>query len=307
MQSLERHLFDHMPDAQKTIADDLESFVYVLAYMALRYQRHDHSPEKVLPEGYSLAELAAANDENNSLAYLLENLFEGGWDTVRQQRHFIKQGRPPVRLLPGADGLPTPLAVLLRKLYLNLQEHALALYQVKELEKEEEMRRTEAARLAEERRVREEMRTTRNMAQTSQPPEQPPRRYRYDVFLPSDREPTLAERLNSIQTSVLVEMPRLARDVAMRARTRKCKQVMDSHDAMIEAFSSVIFDDDGNAKLKRLDVSDKYVDQWLGLRGVCGSRFQPPTTEEKRRSEKRGAVDAPGEPEKRLAKRRKIW
>jgi hypothetical protein len=112
------------------LADDLESFVYVLVFMLLRFHPHNFSnvllDERDLPE----AQVFERNCHNRLLVenilypvffqnYDLEDGLIGGGDAKLEQ---IKQGAPRFRLT-----VETPLQTLVDDLYKILHEHYEAL------------------------------------------------------------------------------------------------------------------------------------------------------------------------------------
>lgn len=232
------------------LADDLESFVYVVLHMALRWYKHEMSPPSVvadLPE----KELTNVNGNNKSLALRVYNLFCESWDCVNGYQgggNFkmlsITCDVVPVVLKDGPDGQPTPLALLLSRLYELLHEH----YSSLDLEA---LRKFSVQRL----------------------------------FWGEDNEerlkPKKAEELPSAPTP---EWPKFidASDLGARNRTRETKAappdlknfkpVLSDHRHIVQAFNLVFTDERGQ---KRLGVPnfrkpDKFVDQFLGFQAVLG-------------------------------------
>ncbi|KIP03556.1 hypothetical protein PHLGIDRAFT_121484, partial [Phlebiopsis gigantea 11061_1 CR5-6] len=115
------------PKKPKELADDMESFVYVVSYCAFRWHRHNLSSGnvddliKATPD-----EQARANRENSRLALAKHHFFyeeadnkNGIFSGGAQKLTHITSGSPPIQL----DDQGSPLHNLLSRLYKLLQGH----------------------------------------------------------------------------------------------------------------------------------------------------------------------------------------
>lgn len=208
---------------------------------------------------------------------------------------FIQKGRPPIKMRPTSDGRPPLLAVLLRKLYKILQEHTLAL-----------ILEAEVKRKARNRKI--------NLEKKKQPPAPPLyidplagiRRRRIiseDSEKPSEEE-LKKRRLERMERDARKNTPKAARRVAVSVRMKKARRLLDTHDAMIDAFRSVIMDDKGKLKIFPFPESDKSFDQFLHLPTTWGVTWVPTSIPVQKRNTSSDDADPPET--KRPAKRRKL-
>lgn len=111
------------------LSDDLESFVHVVTWLALRFHKHQDTPPQCLLPATPQDTLRAVNRTNSPLSSLKWMMFDVD---ARQGKYFIgghmkslaiQGGSPQIRLAPTPDGDPTPLARLITVLYGLLQEH----------------------------------------------------------------------------------------------------------------------------------------------------------------------------------------
>ena len=112
------------------LADDLESFLYLLLWMAARFHVHGLSIEETRQPGVNLEDLRRYNQMNEALAQevsrfffeevkLEDDLVGGG----SAKRSAIDAGQSPIKLSPSSDGTASPLAVLIEEVYAIVQEH----------------------------------------------------------------------------------------------------------------------------------------------------------------------------------------
>ncbi|KIP01929.1 hypothetical protein PHLGIDRAFT_122921 [Phlebiopsis gigantea 11061_1 CR5-6] len=121
------------PQKPHEVADDLESAVYVLLQMALRFQRHSKTP-RIDPDALTMDELREANNLNEPLASFVSNFFDaqhecedGYWYGGETKRSWLEGTSLPVALDPGENGETTPLAILLGDLYNLMRRHYAAI------------------------------------------------------------------------------------------------------------------------------------------------------------------------------------
>lgn len=116
------------PAKPHELADDLESFVYLLLYCALRFHRHELTPAVTFPDtpGTVLLQL---NSQNKALAKQVDDIF---YDDSRKVNGYFTAGvrkessillaKVPISLDETMDGSPL-LARLLQSLYDLLRRH----------------------------------------------------------------------------------------------------------------------------------------------------------------------------------------
>ena len=117
------------PKKPKDLADDLESFIYVLLFCALRYHRHTKSPMGAEQLKHAPTEKQiAANKRNDGLAIARHMVFyeernhgDGLCSGGEYKLEKIKSGVPPITFSGSMVG--TPLDVLLQQAYIILQQH----------------------------------------------------------------------------------------------------------------------------------------------------------------------------------------
>ncbi|EKM57055.1 uncharacterized protein PHACADRAFT_92447 [Phanerochaete carnosa HHB-10118-sp] len=111
------------------VADDIESFIYVIDYMAMRFHLHNASPE--FKPGMTEEERNKLNQHNKPLASLVHHFFfdekpigNGLYHAGDYKYDAIKLGEPAVKLLPLDDtGRASLIQECLDKAYELLSEH----------------------------------------------------------------------------------------------------------------------------------------------------------------------------------------
>ena len=113
------------------LADDLESFLYVLLWMAMRF--HPHMCSIVDAWDVELADLRARNATNRNLSRIVSDIFfeehaldNGGVGGGMNKYSYIKTGQPPVILAPYDDAEEhslSPLGILISQLYDLVRKH----------------------------------------------------------------------------------------------------------------------------------------------------------------------------------------
>lgn len=112
------------------LADDLESFLYVLLWMVLRFHLHNKTSQKPTS---SLKELMAHNGTNINLSRLVSTFFleefslrDGYIGGGENKKSAIWLGYPPFTLLSGPDQSKSPFAQLISDFYALLRDHYLS-------------------------------------------------------------------------------------------------------------------------------------------------------------------------------------
>lgn len=305
------------PKKPSELADDLESFVYVIVYMALKWHKHDMS--SVIPAGETPVELSTVNSKNIRLAQAVHNLFsesfpcaDGYWGGGTTKIQIIKSSHLPLHVKPTSKG-PAPLASLIKSLYALLYQHYYALdeeklekYTVPQLEIDDVEAKVDAEPAQEKpppkpryykvarflSRVNEDDEDEEDSAgaDDDQPPSSSPakrRRVHYDSPeqqpLPLPQEQELESPAQQDQDEeAYVPMP------PPPAERQTYRRVLDTHDEILKAFSSVFLFKNGKLKDLSHTVNDKYIDQFEGLQAMIGA---PPRKFTTRRERELNAFD----------------
>ena len=117
------------PTRPTEVADDMESFIYVILYMAFRFHRHSRTPPGVKKTD-SERKRRYENSKNEAFAKIVDAIFyeddanvagyyTGGWTKLL----YIEVGRPPIRLLRTGENTYSLLDLFLKNAYRILQSH----------------------------------------------------------------------------------------------------------------------------------------------------------------------------------------
>ena len=238
------------PKKPNDVVDDLESFVYVIVYMALRFHRHDMS--RSLSLSLTPTQLSEENAQNDALASLVHQFFSENWACQegyrgggKTKRLFIRGGVAPLTLNSDAKGRPSPLAMLIDRLYELLYEHyrsldykELAKYSVTALDNKQE----------------------NTPAGQGDPEEEEEPVYRDPAALVYGQSTVVPERPPATAKTTSKKTARSAPEKP----PSECNPVLNSHSAIITAFDLVYKDENGYRDL-RAALKDKYADQFMGL------------------------------------------
>lgn len=231
------------------LADDLESFVYVLLYMAFRFHRHKMTPE--VPDGTTPEELANINGKNEKLGNIVHSLFSENWACVDGyrgggERKFvqIESKRVPLELAPNGEG-PTPLSSLLRRLYDLLNRHYAA-QNYKDLEK------YAAEPLF-------------PVKQVPPPPEHV-----------ADDSPPVRKPRHIVHEDDNIDFDALRRKAEEQGKPvsispSNASNALDNHREIMEAFALVFKDEQREYRDLSCTEGDKLFDQFLGLQALVGA------------------------------------
>lgn len=240
------------PTKPAEVADDIESFIYVILYFAMRFHIHDLSSDA--PKGSSIEVQRAANAANEGLSAMFFDLFHaaerrpngrsvgGNWKEL-----CIRTAYVPIKLEEDEHGRPTPLARFLEKAYLLMQRHykrvnhaALQRFALKPEKRHQEMiqQRTLAQKNPEDGGLN--LRAKLNLLK---------RRPEGAHYSPSSRGSTPSSEASSSSLRPL-----------------------DSHDALFELLDKAFLNEDGSP----MDISwyrlDTLYDQCLGQNVMTSSR-----------------------------------
>ena len=111
------------------VSDDMESFIYVITYMAFRFHRHDESPPDA-PELKDYDSQVSANIDNETFAKLVDTFFYE--DKMTKTGLYVGGGRKWVQIKAGVPPLilttenTTLLSEFLDKAYVLLRQHYLS-------------------------------------------------------------------------------------------------------------------------------------------------------------------------------------
>lgn len=254
------------------VADDVESLIYILLYMALRFHHHSMTRPRQYPIGLSAEDIQKKNATNRMLASRVFTLFweeedcEGDYVSGGSMKHlWISNGNPPVRL----TDTKSPLAQLLKRLYELLQEHYQAVnyadlerFKCKVLGSDGGS--VGAVPPADVTGRSVATRATVPMDPIAQFPNANKARDRYRTT-PSHAVAPVA----SSSTSVAPALPVPAEGESVLLLVKKSKRVMDDHTMLFDALDSVLYEN-GTAK-DLANVNDKWFDQFDGLRTYVGA------------------------------------
>lgn len=236
------------------LADDLESFVYVVLYMALRFHRHNLSPQCTAT--VSERDLVRLNKSNNALAFTVYELFCEEREVGRYRiggghklQNNLLSGHPPLLPFDLVDS-KSHLARLIDRLYAVLRRQYRSV-DFDELQKYK--------------------------------PAEPPRPRPIESDAQRQRRNEIIRRPVAIGKRSLAAL--LARhssdsedDETPSKPPPRLSPILHRHLPMLEAFESPFHDDDhlwrGVPKVK----PDKFVDQFLGLHGRLDVCPQPDST-----------------------------
>lgn len=237
------------PKKPMDLADDLESFLYVILYMALRFHRHTFSPQ--CAKTVSHDELLYHNGLNSALAVTAYRLFCEEYDVGNGYRRGGQHkfaytrtiGNPPMLPIELLDS-NSHLARLIEGFYAILRRH----YRSVDLEELEKyvVERKKAVRDEHVGTPEESKKPEVNRGQWHPP------------AMPGPK--SLAALLDhSSSESEGDTMPR-----------PRPSPVLHQHEPVVQAFHRLFCDKDGNWKGMPKIEPDKFVDQFLGLRGQLG-------------------------------------
>ncbi|KAJ3559199.1 hypothetical protein NM688_g481 [Phlebia brevispora] len=113
------------PKKPTELADDLESFVHVITWLAFRFHEHKTTIPICLNPDCDVATVRAANGSNDALSAQKNEFFDASFEQdgyhlgPRAKYQQIKEGKPPCRLVDKTG----PLSRLLDRLYSLLRLH----------------------------------------------------------------------------------------------------------------------------------------------------------------------------------------
>ena len=243
------------------LADDIESFIYIPVYMTLRFHRHAMTKPKKYPVGVSVQDLRKKNATNRTLATRVFSLFweeedcEDGYVSGGTTKNlWIENGKPPVELTNPSS----PLAALLQRLYVLLHEHYKAVNYA-DLERFKCRPQTSDDGSESELPLSSESKTTSAPTPIDNFAREDIKRAR-DMVLGLDSFGTTASSSRVLPRMSAVKQATVA---------RKYERVLDSHQAVAQAFDEVMHE---NGVLRDFSkLNDKWIDQFDGLRTYVGA------------------------------------
>ncbi|GJE92649.1 hypothetical protein PsYK624_088040 [Phanerochaete sordida] len=238
------------PTKPAEVADDIESFIYIILYFSMRF--HLHALSSAAPKGSSLEQQRASNAVNERLAVMFYDVFhaaerlpDGHSVGGTYKKLCIKTTFVPIQL-QQIDNKPTPLARFLEKAYALLHRHykrvnhaALASFAFKSTVQHTEM---DAERKAAEEKAEQGGENLRSMWGLLE-------RRAVPTYAPSSRGSTPSSRASSS---------------ALRP--------LDTHAALLNLFDHAFVNEDGspmNIAPYRVDV---LYDQCIGQNVMTSSR-----------------------------------
>lgn len=240
------------PRKPAELADDIESFIYIILYFAMRFHAHSLSPAK--PQNDSLEALRAANVVNQDLAALYYDIFQAGerlTDGLAKGGQFkeicIRAAFVPVQL-DDDEGKQTPLARFLQKAYQLLHRHykrvnrrALERFGMKPIDNHADTK----AKMAVLDRDNHEKGGTNLRAKWDMLGRRPVIKH----YSPSSSGSSPSSKANSVDLRPL-----------------------DTHDALLELFDRAFVNEDGTEMNIAKWRGDKVFDQFLGQPVMTASR-----------------------------------
>lgn len=305
------------PKKPSELADDLESFVYVIVYMALRWHRHDKS--SVIPDGETPVELSTVNSKNTRLAETVHSLFtesfpcaDGYWGGGERKIQIIKSGDLPLTLDPleTPEGpVDTPLATLIKKLYALLYEHYYALdysklesYAVPQVKKVSIALPDPAAAAKQEPAVvvepsyvdpedaehgggdddSDDTHSDESEDEQPRPASSSRRRVRVVSPKPSNRRKQLARTAAATPPAERSKTEKFAPKPPHPSVQQSLRRVLDSHEEIVDIFRATFKYEDGRQKDLSKARKDKHFDQFAGLQAMIGAPPKKFTTKRSR-------------------------
>lgn len=251
------------PRKPAEVADDLESFVYVILFNALRFHRHQlmkGAPDLLAP----VKKQREYNAKNEGLASLIYYFFhhatrhENGYTSASDQKWLhIEVGRPPITLEAGRHG-QTPLARWLARAYRLLHEH----YKTIDLSELERFGVPE---------TNSDSPAGSNEESHAGAPDEPEEK---DWYIPSVLE------AHSLPVNLPQEDPASPASSTTSSRSRhtfRTSRPLDTHSALLKLFDSAFKDDDGRPLNLRFFKGDKWWDLCNGQRVFTSSKPKNPS------------------------------
>ncbi|EKM52418.1 uncharacterized protein PHACADRAFT_198473 [Phanerochaete carnosa HHB-10118-sp] len=246
------------------VADDLESFIYVILFMAFRFHLHDLSPQDVRVTD-SLQAQREANAKNDNLATTIHHFFyyeekcQGGYYRGGQMKKFaIVSGTLPIQLAPNKDGSPMLLTVFLQRAYDILQRH----YCMTNLKKMEQfaVKVLDQAKAEEQRAEMDKAMALRRRKEKKNPAEDEPEE-------PDDWMDLINEDSDSSSDDLSIST-NLTDSNAEYAGDEDLKRPLDTHTKIWKLFKGMFRDKTRNRALPSVknagsDVA-KFIDQFSG-------------------------------------------
>ncbi|GJE86587.1 hypothetical protein PsYK624_026670 [Phanerochaete sordida] len=261
------------PRKPPSVADDVESFVYVVLFYAFRFHHHELSPA---PENSSEEACIEANVENVPLMnriyvfFYLQMQVGGGYYKGGADKYYaILRGEPPMTLRPLEDGRITLLGDFLSRAYKLLSEHYWALDQA-DLEqwdvKPGDHVSPDEAGAAQQ--ARGKQLADAELAKIAEETENQLSSYLDDMG---------KDHANDVRRPEDEAEARLRRAQGMPCPFRDPQRVLDTHEEMSRIFYHIFFESGG----VRIDVSpflvDKRYDQFLSWKQLCFLDQRGPT------------------------------
>lgn len=246
------------------VADDLESFIYVILYMAYRFHGHNRSPN--VRKDSTIEEQIKANAENERLALEVNTLFYeddnsalGHYSGGTRKLQLILAGVPPLELHDTSSLLNR----FLKQAYKLLNEHykavdfeALKAYAVPTVSSAKDTVPTDEERGAKRKAVP-------------------------NIFGADNDDDDDTDEAPSTTTVPVPQHP-----------TPGARRVLDDHRALYKLFKSLFKDEHGN-QITRKVHTDKFVDQFNGLEAHVAVGVKAASTLKRQREEVEGAPPSP--------------
>lgn len=285
------------PKKPQELADDLESFIYILVRMALRFHKHEKSLDYD-SENRSPDDIRKANATNEELATWVSSFFDaqtecedGYWSGGSSKKDWLESTMLPVKLVAGSDGKETLLAGLLRSLYGLLRQHygAINYADIERFKVKKKRNGSTVAAVPDTERMTE---GSGDPSPSANPEPAPP---------PVTADPL--SRIKSRMTRARNENPPsgsgeegpppaptpapVAPKCISAVTIPNPRRVLDTHVEIFKAFDDAFFYDQGRTKRRILTlyVHDKWYDQFDGLKAALNMEETNPSGQSKRKVE----------------------
>jgi hypothetical protein len=242
------------PTKPHEVADDIESFIYVVLYMAFRFHQHKLSPDDVTLKDAPLEDQFAVNAANDPLSKLVDAIFYEDFQTTTgyftggaTKETYIKLGEPPIRLVDDNN----MLAIFLTVAYKALQTHYAA------------VNRADLEPYAVPRKIVNLTKQAASINPNDQQPV-PPQRFQKDPF---------GKRTIPIQRRARPEPAQSSSSSSAAAPEDKPRRILDDHDAMQRLLQQLFKDLNGQPR-DLTNCDKKFYDQFQNLRAIVGQVVQ---------------------------------
>ena len=268
------------PTKPSEVSDDMESFIYIILYMAFRFHRHSWTRSGVKksdPEKKRRYE----NSKNEAFARVIDSIFyedngetQGYYTGGITKKDKINNGEPPIKLLRNRKNDESLLDLFLRNAYRMLWTHYKAI----------DWERLKSYEVALPVNLDAPESPSRSSEQEESSTSQ-----RYDPFADSRpgirnsvRQTFAAGQDDLFANNISDHLPMVSGEYASLALPVKPVRLLDNHDAMQRLFEFVFVDRSGELRHLPSLRDEKIWDQFDGLMVVVSKDISSSSGEKKR-------------------------